>query len=71
MSDSAIQARQQQQLERRVRDIEQRVNQLPSRFAIGGGGSLPPGGLRYELLMTVDDNATVVWSRPRYVVIPA
>lgn len=65
----------QQEMARRINDLEGRLGELerrianfPVRFAAGGGGgiALPPGGRKLDVLMKIDDFGTNGWERIRF-----
>ena len=48
-------------------ELRATVANFPVRFTGGGGGgALPEGGRKFDVLMKLDDAGTVGWERPRW-----
>lgn len=56
-----------QDLEATVARLERMLANFPVRLAAGGGGDgLPEGGLKFQVLMKLDDIGTVGWEWVRW-----
>ena len=65
--DAREMARSIRELQKQVSELRAIVAAFPVRFAGGGGGGgLPAGGVKYDVLMKLDDAGTVGWERPRF-----